>query len=82
MPYGYQTWSAESLVQVKACQEDDLHGGQRSADVKYSKLCYMAIKLCQKIPDDDDTFTEVKGQERSNVVNNVLWLPHLVRSTA
>ena len=27
--------------------DDDLHGGQRSAEVKHSKLCYMAIKLGQ-----------------------------------
>ena len=38
-------------------------------------------KLCQ-VTDDDDTIIGVKGHKRSNVVNYVLWLPHLVRSTA
>ena len=55
------------------------HGGQRSTEVKNSKPCSMATKLRQKITNDDDTFIEVKGQQRSNVINYVLWLPHLVR---
>ena len=54
-------------------------GGQRSAKVKYSKLCSMATKHCEEIT-DDDTFIEVKDQQRSNVVNYVLWLPHLFRN--
>ena len=29
---GYQTWSEESLMQVY--NDDDLHGGQRSSEVK------------------------------------------------
>ena len=29
----------------------DLHGGQRSTEVKYRKLCSMATKLGQKITD-------------------------------
>ena len=33
-------------------------------------------KLCQKITDVDDTFIGVKGQQRSYVVNYVLWQPH------
>ena len=32
-------------MQVK--NDDDLYGGQRSTEVKHSKLCYMAIKLDQ-----------------------------------
>ena len=32
MIYGYQTWSEESLMQVY--DDDDLHGGQRSSEVK------------------------------------------------
>ena len=32
-------------MQVK--NDDDLHGGQRSTEVKHSKLCYMAVKLGQ-----------------------------------
>ena len=27
--------------------DDDLHGGQRSTEVKHSKLCYIATKLGQ-----------------------------------
>ena len=30
-------------MQVK--NDDDLHGGQRSTEVKHNKLCCMAIKL-------------------------------------
>ena len=70
-------------MQVK--NDDDLHGGQRSTEVKHSKLCYMAIKLGQinrwckfRIM---GTFMEVKGQQRSNIVNN-LWLPNSVRRFA
>ena len=71
-------------MQVK--NDDDLHGGQRSTEVKHSKLCYMAIKLGQishwckfRIM---GTFMEVKGQQRPNIVNNDLWLPNLVRRFA
>ena len=66
--------------------DDDLHEGQRSTEVKQSKLCYMAIKLgqinrCCKFR-IMETFMEVKGQQRSNLVNNDLWLRHLVRRFA
>ena len=37
MCYGYHIWSKELLMQVK--NDDDLHGGQRSSEVK-CKLCY------------------------------------------
>ena len=84
MCYGYHICSKELLMQVK--NDDDLHGCQRSTDVKHSKLCYMAIKLCQinrwctfRIM---STFMEVKGQQRSNIVNNDLFLPNLVRRFA
>ena len=30
--------------------DDDLHGGQRSSEVKCGKLCTMAIKLGRKNP--------------------------------
>ena len=51
MCYGYQTWSEESLMQVcNDDDDDDLHGGQRSAEVKCSKLCAMTTKLGQKNP--------------------------------
>ena len=49
---------------------------------KHSKLCSIATKLCQKVTvDDENTFIGVTGQQRSNEVKYVLWLPHLVRST-
>ena len=83
MCYGYHIWSKEFLMQVK---NDDLHGGQRSTEVKRSKLCYMAIKLGQinrwckfRMM---ATLMEVKDQQRSNIVNNDLWLPNLVRRFA
>ena len=56
----------------------DLHWDQKSTGVKYSKLCSLATKLCQKIT--GNIFTEVKGQQMSNVVKYVLLLPYLVRS--
>ena len=81
MCYGNQTWSEESLMWVY--NDDDLHGGQRSSEVKCGKLCAMATKLGQKNPWCEFimmmTFMEVKGHQRSNVVNYVLWLPNLVR---
>ena len=45
MCYGYHIWLIELLVQAK--NDDDLHGSQRSTEVKHSKLRYMAIKLDQ-----------------------------------
>ena len=48
MCYGNQTWSEESLMRVY--NDDDLHGGQRSSEVKCGKLCAMATKLGQKNP--------------------------------
>ena len=33
---------------MQAKNDDDLRGGQRSAEVKHSKLGYMATKLGQK----------------------------------
>ena len=52
-------------------------------EVKYSKLCSMTTKLGLKNrwwPRVMMTSIEVKGQERSNVVNRVLGLQYLVRS--
>ena len=65
--FGYHIWSKEPLIQAKS--DDDLHCGQRSAEVKYSKLCSMATEFGQRnrwckfrmmI-----TFTEVKGQQNA-----------------
>ena len=62
--------------------DDDLHGGQRSSEVKCDKLCSMATKLGQKNPWCKFmmmmAFMEVKGPG-SKVVNYALWLPNLVR---
>ena len=41
MLYDYQTWSEEHLMEAK--DDGDLHGGQRSTEVKCSKLRSMAI---------------------------------------
>ena len=73
-------WSKEPPMQAK--NDGDLHGGQRSSEVKCGKLCAMATifgqknrwcKLRMMV-----TFMEVKGHQGSNVVFYVLWLPYLV----
>ena len=54
-----------------------------SIEVKCGNLCAMTTKLGQKKclckPRMMMTFMEVKGHQRSNVVNYELWLPNLVR---
>ena len=71
MLYGYQTWSEEPLMQAMN-DDDDLCGGQRSTEVKYSEQCSMATKLgqenCWCKLRMMMTFVEVKGQQRSNIV--------------
>ena len=61
----------------------DLDGGQWSSEVKWGKLCAMATIFGQKKPWCKlrmmMTFMEVKGHQRSNGVNYVLWLPYLVK---
>ena len=61
----------------------DLDGGQRSSEVKWGKLCAMATIFGQKKPWCKlrmmMTLMEVKGHQRSNGVNYVLWLPYLVK---
>ena len=42
----YHIWSEEPLMQAK--NDDDLCGGQKSTEVKYSKQCSVATKLGQK----------------------------------
>ena len=46
--FGYLTWSEESLMQVY--DDDDLHRGQRSSEVKRGKLSTVVTKLRQKNP--------------------------------
>ena len=61
----------------------DLDGGQRSSEGKWGKLCAMATTFGQKKPYCKlrmmMTLKEVKGHQRSNGVNYVLWLPYLVK---
>ena len=54
-------WSKELVMQAK--NDDDLHGGQRSSEFKYG--CKLRMMT---------TFTEVKGHQRSNVVNYATFL--------
>ena len=68
---------------MQVYDDDDLHGGQRSSEVKGSKLCAMVTKLGQKNPwckfKMMITFMEVKGHMWSHIVNYVPWLQNLVR---
>ena len=84
MCYGYHIWSKEALMQAE--NDDDLDGGQRSSEVKWGKLCAMATIFGQKKPWCKLrmmlTLMEVKGHQRSNGVNYVLWLPYLVKRSA
>ena len=71
MWYGYHIWSKEPLMQAK--NDDDLHGGQRSSGVKYGNICAMATifgqKNCWYKLRMMMTVMEVRGHQRSNVVN-------------
>ena len=68
---------------MQAKNNDDLHGGQRSSEVKYGNICAMATisgqKNCWCKLRMMMTFTEVKGHQRSNVVN---YATNLVGRTA
>ena len=81
MCYGYHIWSKEALMQAE--NDDDLDGGQRSSEVKWGKLSAMATIFGQKKPWCKlrmmMTLMEVKGHQRSNGVNYMLWLPYLVK---
>ena len=46
MLYGYHIWSKELVMHAK--NDDDLHGGQRSSEVKWGKLCDMATIFGRK----------------------------------
>ena len=52
MCHGYHIWSKELLMQVK--NDDDLHGGQRSSEVKCGKLCYQTWSEVQLMQIKDD----------------------------
>ena len=70
---------------MQAENDDDLDEGQRSSEVKWGQLCGMATIFCQKKCRCKlrmmMTFMEVKGHQRSNVVNFVIWLSYLVKRT-
>ena len=71
---------------MQAENDDDLDGGQRSSEVKWGKLSAMATIFGQKKRWCKlrmmMTLMEVKGQQRSNGINYVLWLPYLVKRSA
>ena len=68
---------------MQAENNDDLDGGQRSSEVKWGKLCAMATIFGQKKRwcklKMMMTLMEVRGHQKSNGVNYVLWLPYLVK---
>ena len=68
---------------MQAENDDDLDGGQRSSEVKWGKLYAMATIFGQKKRWCKlrmmMIFMEVRGHQRSNVVNYVIWLPYLVK---
>ena len=70
MCYGYHIWSKEALMQAE--NDNDHYGGQRSAEVKWGKLCDMTTIFGQKNWRCKlrmmMTFMEVKGHQRSNMV--------------
>ena len=71
---------------MQVYDNDDLHEGQRSSEVKCGKRCTLVTKLGQKESlmqvYDVVTFMKVRGHQRSNVVNIALWLPNLVNRIA
>ena len=67
MCYGYHILSKEPLIQAK--NDDDLHGGQRSSEVKCGNICAMATiiwskELLMQVKNDDD----LHGGQRSSEV--------------
>ena len=57
---------------MQAKNDDDLHGGQRSSEVKYN-MCHgyhiWSKELLMQVKNDDDDFHRKKGHQRSNEVN-------------
>ena len=57
MCYGYHIWSKELVMQAK--NDDDLHGGHRSSEVKYGNImCHgyhiWSKELLMQVKNDDD----------------------------
>ena len=67
---------------MQVLNDDDLHRGQRSNGVKFSKLCSMATNVVRRSLMIITTCIKVKGQQRSNMIINVIWPPHLIKCTA
>ena len=64
MWYGYHIWSKEPLMQAE--NDDDLHGGQRSSEVKYN-MCHgyhiWSKELLMQVTNDDDLHGGQKSSE-------------------
>ena len=58
--------------------------GKKRLNVVNYVLCLpcWSKEILMQAKNDDDLYAEVKGQKRSNIVNNAIWLPNLVRRTA
>ena len=81
MFYCYQNWSEVSPMQVKDDDDDDIYKGQRLTQVKCDKQCPIDLHWTEESLSKlkmMTIFIKVKGQQRSNVVNYVPWLPYLV----
>ena len=82
----YVLWATIFGQKKHWCKLDDLYGGQRSSEVKWGKLCAMVTIFGQKKRWCKlrmmMTFIEVRGYQRSNGVNYVLWLPYFVKRSA
>ena len=66
---------------MQVYDDDDLHGDQRSSEVKCRNYVLWLPNLEEilvQVYDDDDLHAG-QGHQRSNVVNVALWLPNLVR---
>ena len=69
---------------MQVYDDDDLHGGQRSSEVKCGNYVIWLPNLEETLVQVMMmmTFMKVKGRQRSNVVNFALWLPNLVNRIA
>ena len=72
----YRGWLQKSYTDRGSGVPWDLWGQKRYRCSRTTKLgqknCWSKLNMMM-------TFIEVKGHQRSNVVNNVLWQPNLVR---
>ena len=66
---GYQTWSEESLMQVY--DDDDLHGGQRSSEVKCGNYVLWLPNLVRRNP--GASLWWWRPSWRSKVIRGWMW---------